>query len=145
MDNKKEIKLVSACLLGINCMWNGGEKNCPELAELFKQGLLVPVCPEQLGGLPTPRVPSEIQEDGRILAKDGKDVTDNVKNGAEVASRIAKSVGAKEFIGKSKSPSCGCGKTYDGTFSGKLIDKNGVTADLLQKNGIKIKTEKEFF
>jgi len=138
---EREIKLVSACLLGINCMWDGQSKPCPKVIELFNQGLAVPICPEQLGGLSTPRTPSEIQNDGRVLNREGKDVTENFKKGAEEALKIAKLAGAKEFIGKSKSPSCGFGKTYDGSFSGNLINKNGVTADLLVKNGIKVKTE----
>lgn len=143
MDNKNKPKLMSACLLGVRCRWDAKFKPCEKAIELFKQGDIIPVCPEQLGGLPTPRIPQEIQKDGRVLNKEGKDVTENFKKGAEETLRIAKLLGVKEFIGKSKSPSCGFGKTYDGTFSDTLIDSNGITADLLSKNGIKVITEKD--
>ena len=143
MDNNKRPKLISACLLGIKCRWDAKFKPCQKAIELFKQGNIIPVCPEQLGGLPTPRIPQEIQKDGRVLNKKGKDVTENFLKGAEETLKIAKLVGAKEFIGKSKSPSCGFGETYDGTFSDTLIKGNGITADLLSKNGIKITTEKD--
>jgi len=140
---KKEIKLISACLLGVNCRWDGQVKPCPKAIELFGQGLVIPVCPEQLGGLPTPRVPSEVQNNGRVLNKEGKDVTENFVRGAQEALKLAKSIGVQEFIGKSKSPSCGFGKTYDGSFSGKLVEKNGIAADLFLKQGFKVKTEED--
>ncbi|MDZ7798136.1 MAG: DUF523 domain-containing protein [Patescibacteria group bacterium] len=142
MNNKCKPKLISACLLGIKCRWDAKFKPCQKAIELFKQGQVIPVCPEQLGGLPTPRIPQEIQKDGRVLNKEGREVTEEFKKGASETLRIAKLLGVKEFIGKSKSPSCGFGKTYDGTFSGTLVKGNGVTADLLSKNGIKVITEK---
>jgi uncharacterized protein YbbK (DUF523 family) len=147
------MKIVSACLLGIKCRWDGKTKPCLEVLELSKKENLIPVCPEQLGGLSTPRVPQEIQycsgEDvldgkGKVLNKKGEDVTLNFIKGAEEIFKIAKITKADEFIGKSKSPSCGCGLIYDGSFSGKIIKGNGVTTALLKRNGIKIKTEKDY-
>ncbi len=143
MDNKEKPKLISACLLGVRCRWDAKFKPCSKAVELFRQGNVIPVCPEQLGGLSTPRIPQEIQKDGRVLNKKGKDVTKEFKKGAEETLRIAKLLEVKEFIGKSKSPSCGFGETYDGTFSDTLVKGNGVTADLLSRNGIKTITEKD--
>jgi len=140
---KKDIKLMSACLLGVKCRWDAKSKPCKKAIELFNKEHVIPVCPEQLGGLSTPRIPQEIQKDDRIINKEGKDVTENFKRGAEETLKLAKIVNAKEFVGKSKSPSCGFRKTYDGTFSGNLIKGNGITSDLLHKNGIKIITEED--
>ena len=137
-------KLISACLLGIKCRWDGKYKPCQKAIDLAKKECLMPVCPEQLGGLPTPRIPQEIQKDGRVLNKQGKDVTANFKRGAEETLKIAKILGVKEFIGKSKSPSCGFGELYDGTFSDTLTKGNGITTDLLLKNNIKVITEEDF-
>jgi len=112
--------------------------------------MLMPVCPEQLGGLRTPRAPQEIQGgngedvlDGKckVLNIDGKDVTQEFIAGAEEALKIVKLLHIEEFIGKSRSPSCGCGQIYDGTFSRQLIDGDGVTTALLKRNGIRIITE----
>ncbi|MEA2089119.1 MAG: DUF523 domain-containing protein [Patescibacteria group bacterium] len=145
------MKLVSACLAGINCMWNDKSKPCQKIINLVKQGKAIPVCPEQLGGLKTPRIPQEIQGgtgedvlDGKckVLNKNREDVTQQFIKGAEEAFKIAKLVDAKEFIAKSKSPSCGCGATYDGTFSGKLLKGNGVTVALLKRKGINVISEK---
>jgi uncharacterized protein YbbK (DUF523 family) len=142
------MKLCSACLLGINCRYDGKNKTNKKILKLSKQGKLIPVCPEQLGGLPTPRIPSEIQGlsgeyvlNGRckVLNRNGEDVTEFFIKGANETLRIAKLFDIKEAIFKQKSPSCGCGKIHDGTFSDKLIDGNGVTTALLKKNGIKIK------
>ncbi len=147
------MKIVSACLAGVNCMWNGESKPCQEVIDLVKQGKAIPVCPEQLGGLKTPRIPQEIQNGTgkdvlggkcKVVNRNGEDVTKQFIKGAEEALKIAKLVNAKEFIAKSKSPSCGCGLTYDGTFSGKLIKGDGVTAALLRKNGVGIINEKEY-
>ena len=135
------VKLVSACLIGIKCCYDGESKINKKCFELFKRGKLIPVCPEQLGGLPTPRAKSEIQKNGKILTKSGKDVTDNFIKGAKETLKLTKLLGVKEAILKSKSPSCGCGKIYDGTFSGKLIKGDGVTVALLKKNEIIVITE----
>lgn len=151
MSKQKPI-LVSACLLGINCKYDGKSKHCKKAIELFKKGKAIPICPEQLGGLPTPRTPQEIQNgdgskvlDGKVKVKNkkGKDVTPQFVRGAKEALKIAKMTKAKKFIGKSKSPSCGCGKTYDGTFSGTLIKADGVTTALFKRNRIEVITDKE--
>lgn len=146
------MKIVSACLAGIKCRYDGKTKPCLKIIELVKQSQAFPVCPEQLGGLPTPRIAQEIQGcsgeevlDGRckVINKEGRDVTENFLKGAKETLIIAQAIGAKEFIGKSKSPSCGCGEIYDGTFSDKLIKGNGVTAAFLKRNGIKVITEEK--
>ena len=132
--------IVSACLAGIKCNYLGDDSSHPEVVELVRKGLAIPVCPEQLGGLPTPRIPAEIQ--GRkVMNKNGEDVTLNFQKGAEETLRIAKLVNCKKAILKANSPSCGLGKIYDGSFSGKLIPGNGITTELLMKNGIEIITE----
>ena len=140
--SKSKIKLVSACLLGINCRWDGKNRLNRKCLKLLKKGEAIPVCPEQLGGLPTPREPSE-QKGNKVISKSGKDVTENFKRGAKEVLKLAKSLNIKEAILKSKSPSCGCGTIYDGSFSGRLISGDGITAALLKKNGIKVTTEKE--
>lgn len=127
--------LVSACLMGICCRYDG--KAVPEglVYALRKRHELIPVCPEQLGGLPTPRCPAEIK-DGKVVTKDGADVTANYELGAQMALKIAKDLGCRAAILKERSPSCGCGEIYDGSFSGKTVIGNGVTAKLLIQNGI---------
>lgn len=146
------MKLCSACLLGIRCRYDGRSKPNEKVVELSKKEILIPVCPEQLGGLSTPRIPQEIQGcsgekvlDGecKVLNKNNEDVTDKFIKGAEETLKIVQLVGAKESIGKSKSPSCGCGQIYDGTFSGKLIKGDGVTAALLKRSGIKVISEED--
>lgn len=136
------MKLCSACLLGINCRYNGETKPNEKVLELLKKEVLIPVCPEQLGGLATPREPSEIK-DSEVVTNNGKDVTDKFKKGAEETLKIAKLFNIKEAILKQRSPSCGCGQIYGGTFSGKIIEGYGVTADLLRKNGIGVISEDE--
>jgi uncharacterized protein YbbK (DUF523 family) len=147
------MKIISSCLLGINCRFDGKVKLYSEILDLTKGEKLVPVCPEQLGGLPTPRIPQEIQgcsgEDvldgkGKVLNKKGEDVTLNFIKGAEEVLKIARMFNVSEFIGKARSPSCGYGEIYDGSFSNKLIKGNGVTAALLERNGIKITTEENY-
>lgn len=137
------MKLISACLIGINCRYDGKSSLNKKCLRLFKEGKLIPVCPEQLGGLATPREKAEIQKDGRVLTKSGKDLTKNFLKGARETLKIAKALNIKEAILKSKSPSCGSGLIYDGTFSGKLIKGDGKTAALLKKNKIRLITEKE--
>lgn len=134
--------LVSACLAGFPCRWDGKTMPDEKIVELIKKGEAIPICPEQLGGLTTPREPSEISG-YKVLSKIGTDVTLNFTKGAETALQIAKKYGCKKAILKAKSPSCGKGKVYDGTFSGKMIDGNGMTAELLIKNGIEVLTENE--
>ncbi len=136
--------LVSACLLGINCRYDGiskGNKNVLKLLQ-YEDINLIPICPEQLGGFPTPRIPSEIQ--GRqVINKSGIDVTDNYKRGAEAALHTARLYKAFFALLKEKSPSCGHGEIYDGSFSKTLIDGNGITAELLEANGIHVYGESE--
>lgn len=134
------MKLCSACLLGIECRYDGKSKTDKKVLELAKKEKLIPVCPEQLGGLPTPRQSSE-QKEGKVITKTNKDVTREFIKGAEEVLKIAKLFGIKEAIFKQKSPSCGCGKIYDGSFTGNLIKGDGVATALLKKNGIKVVTE----
>ena len=134
--------IVSACLAGVNCRGDGGARPCQKVIELVKLEEAIPVCPEQLGGLSTPRAPAELK-DNKVFTKDGKDVTPEFKKGAREALKIAQLADCKEAILKSKSPSCGSGKIYDGTFSGRLINGNGVFAELLKRNDIKVMNEDE--
>jgi uncharacterized protein YbbK (DUF523 family) len=134
--------IVSACLAGVKCRWDGEAKPCKKIMDLVKCGKAIPVCPEQLGGLSTPRIPSE-QKGNKVYSKDGKDLTAEFERGAKEGLKIAKLSNCNEAILKSKSPSCGCGKVYDGSFSGKLIKGDGLFAELLKKNGIKVFTEDE--
>ncbi|WP_101473907.1 MULTISPECIES: DUF523 domain-containing protein [Fusobacterium] len=129
--------LVSACLLGVCCRYDGQSKSNHNILNLIKTHNLIPICPEQLGGLETPRLPAEIQND-KVIRKDGKDVTFEYNKGATEALKIAKLFDCKIAILKEKSPSCGYKEVYDGSFSKKLIPKQGVTALLLEKNGIKV-------
>ena len=135
--------LVSACLLGIGCRYDCKIKANEKVVALSEKETLIPVCPEQLGGRPTPRKPVEISN-GHVLEKDGTDHTDEFIKGAEEVLKIAKLNNIKKAILKSNSPSCGFGKVYDGTFSKALTDGNGITAELLIKNGIEIKNENNF-
>jgi len=109
---------------------------------MLKNNQLLPVCPEQLGGLSTPRTPSERNGD-RVITKDGTDVTVNYQTGAEEVLRIANLYGCKKAILKARSPSCGSKQTYDGTFTGKLIDRDGVCSELLKRNGIEVISEED--
>lgn len=129
--------LISACLMGINCRYNGKSEIIKELEELKEKYNLVPICPEIYGGLKTPRNPAERVND-KVLTNNGEDVTYNYAKGAEEILKLAKFYDCKYAILKERSPSCGFGRIYDGTFSKTTIDGNGVTADLLSKNGVKI-------
>jgi uncharacterized protein YbbK (DUF523 family) len=134
--------IVSACLAGVQCRYDGAGKPCEAVIRLVAEGKAMPVCPEQLGGLTTPRLSSEIR-DGKVVRKDGVDVTGEFERGAREALKLAQLVGAREAILKSRSPSCGVGKIYDGNFNGILIDGDGVFTALCRKNGIEVKTEEE--
>ncbi len=131
--------LVSACLCGINCKYNGKNNYNEEVFKLVKDGLAIPVCPEQLGGLTTPRIPSEIK-DGRVINKEGIDVTDNFKKGALEVLELCKKLNITKVILKSKSPSCGKGKIYNGNFDGTLVEGNGILTEILLKNNIEVIT-----
>ena len=147
------MKLISACLLGKKCAWSGDQRYKNQAAlRLLGVASLLPICPEQRGGLTTPRVAQEIQGgsgedvlDGRcrVMNKDGEDVTLAFIRGAEVALSLARQLKIKEFIGKAHSPSCGCGLIYDGSFSHQLVPGDGVTTALLKRNDIRVMTEGE--
>ena len=132
--------LVSACLLGLNCRYCGGGCLDERVAALAKEFCLIPVCPEQLGGLPTPREPDEILN-GRVVSKSGADNTEYFERGANEVLRLAKTIGCEAAILKERSPSCGSSMIYDGTFTGHKISGAGVTASLLTKNGVKVYSE----
>ena len=134
--------LISACLLGVNCSYDGTSKTISVLEELMSKHTLIPVCPEQLGGLSTPRIPSEIKGDF-IFNKDGIDVTKKFVKGAEETLKIVKLYNCKYAILKERSPSCGNKKIYDGTFSSTIIDGDGITAKLLKQNGVIVIGESE--
>ncbi len=137
--------LISSCLLGISSRYDGRSKAVfteSEIAILSKKYELVPFCPEIYGGLPTPRVPSEIIGD-KVIMKDGTDVTENYNKGAAEALYLCKLLGIKKALLKERSPSCGVGKIYNGSFSGTLTDGNGVTAELLLKSGIEVLCESD--
>ena len=136
--------MVSACLAGENCKYNGGNNRNEKVLQLMAEHEVITVCPEQMGGLPTPRVPSEIK-DGVVTAKDGRMVDKEFRAGAakclEIAMReqpdlIVLRRGASP-LGQSRSPSCGVNQRYDGTFSGTLVDGAGVMAQLLMKRGFR--------
>ncbi len=135
--------LVSACLLGICCRYDG--RNCahPGVVALGGQHTLIPVCPEQLGGLPTPRAPSEIVG-GRVMGRDGQDCTAQFRRGAEDTVRIYQLSGCEIAILKSKSPSCGCGTVYDGTFTGALVPGDGWATKALREAGAPVFTQDDY-
>ena len=138
--------LVSACLAGINCKYDGKNNENKYVKKLVKEGKAIPVCPEVLGGMKTPRIPCEIIKDKngkKVINKKGKNHTEEFENGALKTLKIARAVKADTAILKSKSPSCGYGKIYDGSFSDEIIKGNGLTTSLLLKNGIDIYTEKQ--
>lgn len=134
--------LVSACLLGLRCRYNAEPVANERVLALAKTHTLIPVCPEQLGGLSTPRPPAERLGE-RVVSNDGTDVTSAFVRGAEETLLLARTLGCKTAILKARSPSCGHGRIYDGSFTGKLIPGSGVTAELLAKNGIRVFTEDE--
>ena len=139
--------LISACLLGVTCRYDGLSKPLDReiIEKLRAKYHLIPICPEIMGGLPTPRIPAEISSDGKVLRRDGADVTENYIRGAQEALRLAEIFECDTALMKEKSPSCGAGKIYDGSFSKTLTSGNGITADLLQKNGLQIVGESEIF
>ena len=142
MKNKPKI-LISACLLGENCKYNGGNNAdaicAGELAKLRQIYELIAVCPEYLGGLTTPREPAEICVNGRVITKfSGRDVTDEFILGAQICADIASENGCKIAVLKERSPSCGSGEIYDGSFTGRLISGDGIAAAALKKLGVRI-------
>ncbi|MBQ6520878.1 MAG: DUF523 domain-containing protein [Anaerolineaceae bacterium] len=123
---------------------DGQSKGVPEIIQLVTEGKAVPVCPEVLGGLPTPRKPSERLADGRVLNCDGVDNTAAFVKGAQEALRICREHGCTMAVLKSKSPSCGLGIIHDGKFDGGLVEGNGIFAELLLSEGIPVMTELDF-
>lgn len=162
--------VVSECLLGVKCKYNGGDNLSPGVVEFLKDKKYITVCPERDGGLTTPRPPAEIQPDGRVINKEGLDVTPEFERGAALALKsvyrqlmwdadAAEDCCAASFMHdgvltdsdgqpvtavlKANSPSCGCGRIYDGNFNGTLTDGDGITAALFRRNGIQLMTEKD--
>jgi len=140
--------LISACLVGINCRYNGTNTLDQKLMELMEEGKAIAVCPELLGKLPIPREPCEIiiTKDGKrkVVSQSGEDYTYEYLEGAKKTLEICKVIGIEKAILQSRSPSCGYGKIYDGTFSSKLIEGNGLTAGILSKNGLKVFNEENW-
>jgi len=128
--------MVSACLAGENCKYNGGNNRNEKVLRLMADNEAITVCPEQMGGLPTPRVPSEIK-DGLVTAKDGRIVDAEFRAGAAKCLELALQEQPDLVVLQSRSPSCGVKQRYDGTFSGRLVDQAGVTAQLLMENGFR--------
>ena len=129
--------IVSACLAGYPCRYDGKAKPCAQVIELVRAGKAIPVCPEQLGGLPTPRSAAEIRA-GRVVDDEGTDRTEAFRRGAQAVLALAQTYGATQALLQNRSPSCGSGWIYDGTFSKRLIPGDGVTARLLSENGIQV-------
>jgi uncharacterized protein YbbK (DUF523 family) len=147
------MKIISACLCGIHCRYNGQKIKQPEFVDLLKNKQVIPVCPEQLGGLATPRPPCEIKNgDGlkvlqggaSVVNIDGVNLTQQFILGAKEVLAIAQNLGVDGAILKSRSPSCGIGEIYDGNFQGRLTVGDGVTAALLKLSGFKVISDEEF-
>lgn len=140
--------VVSACLCGVNCKYSGGNNRNEKVIEFLMDKEYRTICPEEMGGLPTPRIPSEIVsfEDGtfKVMTKTGNDVTSEFIKGGEISLEFAKEVKVDIAILKARSPSCGKGIIYDGSFTGNLKEGNGITASLFIKNGIKVFNETDF-
>lgn len=134
--------LISACLLGAPCRYDGKSKPLAGIEHLRKRYELVPVCPECEGGLPTPRTPSERCGE-RVIMQDGTDVTVQYQAGADAALARYQREGCIAALLKERSPSCGSGEIYDGTFSHTLTARDGVTAELLKKHGCRVFGESE--
>ena len=137
----KEKILVSACLLGTNCKYNGENNYSEDIMEFLKDYEIIPICPEIMGGLQTPRPASEIKGE-KVINILGADVTDSFQKGAEETLKLAKLLNVKKALLKAKSPSCGNGKIYDGNFNGNLIAGDGITTKLLKENNIEVITIK---
>ena len=134
--------IVSACLAGKNCKYNGGNNACEAVISLVQQDRALAICPESLSGLPCPREPSE-RRGNEFVSRSGKNVTKEFEKGASLALKAALKSGAKKAVVKSRSPSCGYKKIYDGSFSGKLCNGNGLWTEHLLNNGFEIFTEND--
>jgi len=131
--------IVSSCLAGFCCRYDGDHKERIDIVKLVEEGRAIPVCPEQLGGLSTPREPAELHGD-KVITNTGKDVTSEYVKGAAEALKMLKLTGSKKAILKSKSPMCGCDLIYDGSYSGKTIKGDGIFTTLLKENGIEVES-----
>ncbi|MBO5574179.1 MAG: DUF523 domain-containing protein [Clostridium sp.] len=129
--------MVSACLTGQNCKYNGGNNRNEKVLALLEGNEVITVCPEQMGGLPTPRTPSEVR-DGIVTMRDGTDVDREFRRGAEMCLETAIRERPDLIVFQSRSPSCGPKQRYDGTFTGTLVDKPGITAELLMEHGFHV-------
>lgn len=127
--------LISACLLGVGCRYDGKGNYMDFVEQLKSRHQLIPVCPEQLGGLATPRCPAERQGEA-VVTKDGRDVTKEYERGAREVLRLCRMFGCEAAVLKERSPSCGAGRIYDGSFKKKLVEGNGVCAQMLINEGI---------
>jgi uncharacterized protein YbbK (DUF523 family) len=142
-SQRKPALLVSACLLGVRCNHHGEGSASAAVVALGDAYRLVPVCPETLGGLPTPRAAAELQSDGSVRTADGDDVTAAYQRGADAAVALARAVGASSAVLKARSPSCGGRSVYDGSFSRTLVAGQGVTAAALVAAGVAVRDEEE--
>lgn len=134
--------LVSACLLGCACRYDGKSKENAGVLSLLQQHEWIPVCPEQLGGLSTPRPCAERRGD-RVVTSEGRDVTEQYQRGAREALRIYRTLGCEAAVLKARSPSCGSRQIYDGTFSGVCVPGEGVCAQMLRENGVRVIDEEQ--
>ena len=135
--------LVSACLLGVRCNHRGAASPSQEAMRLSDRFRVIPVCPETMGGLPTPRPAAELQHDGRVVTGAGDDVTAFYERGARATVEVATVTGAGEAVLKARSPSCGCNEVYDGSFSQRLVPGEGVTAAALRQSGVRVQSEED--
>ncbi len=143
--------IVSACLAGVRCRYDGNTRPDPKIVEMVRRGEAIPVCPEVLGGLPIPRDPAELTANGeyvldgqaRVVTRSGKDVTQAFLRGAEETLRICREHGITEALFSAKSPSCGCGAIYDGRFTHTLVCGDGVTSALLKRSGVRVRANTE--
>lgn len=145
--SKTKIIAVSACLVGYHCRYDGDAVAIEDLKSIVDKGKAIPLCPEVLGGLNTPRLPCEIKEiEGgqRVVNIVSEDVTEAFVDGAKKCLDVCKVLEIETAVLKSRSPSCGCGNVYDGSFTGTLKKGNGLTAELLIKNGIQVFNEENF-
>lgn len=140
MPLQKEKLLVSACLIGVRVRYDGGDSRTDSVLGLADRYDLIPLCPEVLGGLPVPRPPAEILM-GKVVTEAGRDVTANFEAGARITLDYCLENGIRKAVLKSKSPSCGIGLVYDGSFTRTLIEGDGVTAQLLLRHGIEVYSE----
>ena len=134
--------LGSACLMGVGCRYDGKSNQLPQLEQLMKQHTCIPVCPEILGGLPTPRVPAE-RQGSKIMTQDGQDVTQQFVRGTAEVLRLADLYHCKAALLKERSPSCGSEQIYDGTFTKTLTEGDGLTAEMLKRKGIAVYGESQ--